>query len=138
VLDCLPNMTAEEVEARVEPFVRTLRAARPGTPIVLAEDRTYANAPLVASQRGRNETSRAALRRAHDSLVAAGVRGLTYLPGDPQLGDDGEGTVDGSHPTDLGFARMADAFEPVLRTLLATPGDGDPAATTAPSTGERP
>ena len=41
VIDCLPNMTAEEVGARVEPFVRALRAARPGTPIVLAEDRTY-------------------------------------------------------------------------------------------------
>src|SRR4051812_39703455 len=29
VLDCLPNMTAEEVEARVEPFVGALRAAAP-------------------------------------------------------------------------------------------------------------
>src|SRR5258705_7674130 len=33
VLDCLPNMTAEEVEQRVEPFVRTLRKAHPTTPI---------------------------------------------------------------------------------------------------------
>ena len=47
VLDCLPNMTAELVTERVEPFVRTLRKARPSTPIVLAEDRTYSNAPVV-------------------------------------------------------------------------------------------
>ena len=40
VLDCLPNMTAAQVEQRVEPFVRTLRKAHPSTPIVLAEDRT--------------------------------------------------------------------------------------------------
>lgn len=122
VLDCLPNMTAEEVEARVEPFVRTLREARPKTPIVLAEDRTYSNAALVTAQRERNATSRAALRRSYDRLVGSGVEGLTYLPGDPQLGEDGDGTVDGSHPTDLGFARMADAFEPALRPLLVEPG----------------
>ena len=34
------------------------------------------------------------------------------------LGDDGEGTVDGSHPTDLGFTRQAAEFERVLRPVL--------------------
>jgi lysophospholipase L1-like esterase len=144
VLDCLPNMTAEEVEARVEPFVRALRTARPGTPIVLAEDRTYANARLVASRRERNASSRAALRRSYDRLLDGGIGGLTYLPGDPQLGDDGEATVDGSHPTDLGFVRMADAFEAALRPLLATrpggdrPGGGAPPGQAPGSTSGRP
>ncbi|WP_201750088.1 SGNH/GDSL hydrolase family protein [Tautonia marina] len=133
VIDCLPNMNAEEVEARVEPFVRILRAARPETPIVLAEDRTYTNARLIAAQRERNQTSRAALRAAFDRLVASGVKGLTYLPGDPQLGDDGEATVDGSHPTDLGFLRMANAFEPALRPLLTAPEHSD--ARENPATG---
>jgi hypothetical protein len=137
VLDCLPNMSAEEIQARVEPFVRALRTAHPGTPIVLAEDRTYANAPLIGSQRERNASDRAALRRAYDHLVDEGITGLTYLPGDPQLGDDGEATVDGSHPTDLGFVRMADAFERALRPLLTTrPGGerpGDDAAGEPPS-----
>ena len=62
-------------------------------------------------------------RPAYDRLVADGVEGLHYLPGDPQLGDDGEGTVDGSHPTDLGFLRMADAFAPALAPLLAPIAD---------------
>ncbi|QDV38437.1 SGNH/GDSL hydrolase family protein [Tautonia plasticadhaerens] len=119
VIDCLPNMDAGEVEERVGPLVRTLREAHPDTPIVLAEDRTYSNAPLVSSARERNATSRAALKQEFDRLVADGVPGLTYLPGDPQLGDDTEGTVDGSHPTDLGFFRMADVFEPVLRSALS-------------------
>lgn len=119
VIDCLPNMNAGEVEERVGPLVRILREAHSDTPIVLAEDRTYSNAPLVSSARERNATSRAALKREFDRLVADGVPGLTYLPGDPQLGDDTEGTVDGSHPTDLGFFRMADVFEPVLRSVLS-------------------
>jgi lysophospholipase L1-like esterase len=118
VLDCLPNMTASEVEQRVEPFVRTLRKAHPSTPIVLAEDRTYSNAWLVSERRERNSTSRAALKAAYDRLLAASVKDLVYLPGDPQLGDDGEPTVDGSHPTDLGFVRMADVFGQVLGPVL--------------------
>jgi len=118
VLDCLPNMSAAQVEQRVEPFVRTLRKAHASTPIVLAEDRTYSNAWLVPAQRRRNSTSRAALKAAYDRLLAAGVKDLRYLPGDPQLGDDDEGTVDGSHPTDLGFLRMADAFGAVLEPVL--------------------
>jgi lysophospholipase L1-like esterase len=118
VLDCLPNMSAAEVSERVVPFVQILRKARPATPIVLAEDRTYANATLVASSRERNTASRTALRRAYEQLLSEGVTGLTYLPGDPQVGADGEGTVDGSHPTDLGFFRMAEVFEAALRPLL--------------------
>ena len=41
-----------------------------------------------------------------------------YLEGANLLGADDEGTVDGSHPTDLGFVRQAAEFERVLRPLL--------------------
>jgi lysophospholipase L1-like esterase len=119
VLDCLPNMGAKEVEERVEPFVKTLRKAHPQTPILLVEDRTYANAPLLPSLAQRNADSRAALKRAFERLVKAEVAGLHYLPGDKLLGDDGEATVDGSHPTDLGFVRQADAMQAALLPLLA-------------------
>ncbi|HWB08239.1 MAG TPA: SGNH/GDSL hydrolase family protein [Pirellulales bacterium] len=118
VLDCLPNMSAQEVSERVEPFVRTLRAARPATPIVLVEDRNYTDGFLVTSKRQRNEASQAALRAAFDRLAADGVEGLHYLPGKDLLGDDGEATVDSSHPTDLGFVRQAAAFQGVLEQAL--------------------
>lgn len=118
VLDCLPNMTAEQVAERVPPFVRTLRKAHPDTPIVLAEDRNYPAGALLASPRERNAASHAALKKAYEELRGEGVDGLTYLPGEHQIGDDGEGTVDGSHPTDLGFYRMAEVFAAAIRPLL--------------------
>jgi hypothetical protein len=34
------------------------------------------------------------------------------------LGEDNKGTVDTSHPTDLGFLRQAEAFREVLEPLL--------------------
>jgi hypothetical protein len=118
VLDCLPNMNAEMVTERVEPFVQKLRKAHPKTPIVLVEDRSYANAFLLPGPRKHNDDSRAALKKAYDRLKAAGVEGVQYLSGDKLLGADGEDTVDSSHPTDLGFLRQAEAFQTVLGPLL--------------------
>ncbi len=118
VLDCLPNMSATEVTERVEPLVNVLRAERPDTPILLVEDRSYTDSFLVASKRQRNAESRAALKAAYDRLTKTGTKHLAYLTGDELLGDDGEATVDSSHPTDLGFFRQANAFEKALKPLL--------------------
>ena len=122
VLDCLPNMDAGEIKERVEPCVRKLRAAHPDTPIVLVEDRTMQDSFLIA---GRMEyyhlKDRAELKAAYERLQTSGVKNLYYIPGEPLFGDDGEGSVDGSHPSDLGFMRQADIFARVLEPLL-TPG----------------
>lgn len=118
VLDCLPNLYGPEVTERVEPFVGVLRQAHPDMPILLVEDRTYPDGFLYAARRDRNEKNRAALRAAYERLLKAGTQHLYYLTGEQLLGDDGDATVDASHPTDLGFTRQADAFEKVLRPLL--------------------
>ena len=118
VLDCLPNMTAQDVAERVEPFVRKLRAAHTSTPIVLVEDRSYTDSFLVASKRERNETNRKELKAAYRKLKQSGVKHLYYIKGEHLLGSDGEGTVDSSHPTDLGYMRQADAFAKVLGPIL--------------------
>jgi lysophospholipase L1-like esterase len=117
VIDCLPNMNAGEVAQRAEPLVRQLREARPDTPILLVEDRTYANTPFIRAHQQRHAGSRQALRAAYEKLTAAGVNSIGYLAGDKLLGDDRDDTTDGSHPNDLGFYRHANAFEPALRAL---------------------
>lgn len=119
VVDCLPNMNAPEIAKRAEPLVRRIRTAQPDTPIVLVEDRTYANAIFKPASQQRHATSRAALRNAYDRLVADGVTGLRYVEGEQLLGPDGEATVDSSHPSDLGMWRQADVLEPILRPLCA-------------------
>jgi len=86
---------------------------------VLVEDRTYTNTPFLPSNRARHTASRAALKAAYDRLKAEGVEGLYYVEGEHLLGDDGEAATDGSHPSDLGMVRMADALDPVLRPILA-------------------
>jgi hypothetical protein len=126
VLDCLPNINAAEVAKRTEPFVKLLRAARPETPIILMEDRSYANSTILPGPRARNEASRKALYAAWHKMNSEGVASLHYLEGARLLGEDGEGTVDSSHPTDLGFFRQADAMEGLLRYCLPTPDRARP------------
>ncbi|MDP4638692.1 MAG: SGNH/GDSL hydrolase family protein [Verrucomicrobiales bacterium] len=118
VIDCLPNMTGAEVAERAEPLVRQLRKARPDTPIVLVEDRSFTNSWIFKARRDRHAENRASLIRAFDLLVSSGVKDLHYIEGENLLGDDTEGATDGSHPNDLGFMRQADIFEPVLRKAL--------------------
>jgi hypothetical protein len=121
VLDCLPNMGPEGVSERVEPFVLRLRQSHPGTPIVLVEDRIKPNAHLMPNQAQFHQRNHAALRGAYERLLAAGVSNLHYIEGADLLGDDFEGTVDNSHPTDLGFMRQAEVFALTLGPLLEDP-----------------
>jgi hypothetical protein len=118
VLDCLPNMNAQQVSERIAPGVKLLREARPDTPILLVEDRNIQTGFLVEARRTANEANHAALRESFAALKTENVAQVYYLEGANLLGDDGEGTVDGSHPTDLGFTRQAAEFERVLRPIL--------------------
>jgi len=118
VLDCLPNISPEETAQRTEPFVRLLREAKPATPIVLVEDRVFPNAVIQPARKEGHVKRHAALRAAYERLVASGVQNLHYLEGDGLLGPDGDATVDGSHPSDLGMVRYAEAYEKVLRPIL--------------------
>lgn len=110
VLECLPNMTTDMVRERVRPFVHILREARPATPILLVEN------PLGVPDNPGNH----ALREAFVDLLNEGVDRLYYLPGESQLAGAENGTVDGVHPTDLGFHRMAAAYEPILAAILTS------------------
>ena len=116
VIDCLPNMIADEILTRAPELVRILRQAHAETPILLVEDRTYSDAFLRQDRATRNRANRAALRQIYADLQTE--NNLHYLAGEHLLGSDGDDTVDGSHPTDLGFKRQAETFYPVLAELL--------------------
>ena len=121
VIDCLPNTVAAEIKERVEPLVKKIRAAHPLTPIVLVEDRTMQGAFLTQGQmEWYHLKDRAELKAAYDRLQQSGETNLFYIPGEHLLGDDGEGSTDGSHPNDLGFTRQAEIFAKVLKPFLKT------------------
>ena len=120
VLDCLWNMgSAEEdggrpgrnVEENYEPFIRALRARRPGVPIVMAGQCNVRNGAPNAKEQF--------VRALHDRLVAEGWDNLVFLPGPGMFADDSEGTVDGVHPNDYGMVALAKAYGAAVAEALA-------------------
>jgi lysophospholipase L1-like esterase len=109
VLDCLWNMTPEMVSERVEPFINTLRKTRPMTPILLVEDSNFQN---VSTEKGD------LLRKIYAKRKAQNDKNLYLLLNTGMLGEDGDGTVDGCHPNDLGMARQAFVFIKCLEPIL--------------------
>jgi hypothetical protein len=85
---------------------------------VLVEDRRNTNSWILPERNKHHTDNHAALRECFETLRKEGIRGLFYLPGDDLMGHDAEAATDGSHPSDLGFVRHADLFEPVLRQAL--------------------
>ena len=118
VIDCLPNMQPADVAAKCVPLVKQLRNAKPGTPIVLVEDRRFTNDWITPAKHKFHSENHAALRAAYDTLVKEGVQNLHYIEGDHLYGDDTEGATDASHASDLGFMRQAEVFQPVLKKAL--------------------
>lgn len=118
VIDPVPNMHAELITERAEAFMRILLAAHPRVPMVMVEDRSWTNSWLRPNALAGHAASRAAYRRVFERLRDEGAP-LFYVPAAGLFGFDDEASPDGSHPTDLGFMRMADLLEPVLRQALA-------------------
>ena len=111
VLDCLWNMDLPLMKTNYEPFIRNLRAKRPGVPIVMAEHcNVYGNA---------KDEKDAYIRKLYEKLVSEGWANLVYLPNDEMYAGDYEGTVDGVHPNDLGMQSMKNAFGKAVRAALA-------------------
>lgn len=118
VVDCLPNMTPEQVQQRAERLVTQLRKARPASDVLLVEDRTFANAWLRPSSQRAHGRRRQALRNAFAALRGRDEGRIHLLAGADLLGTDGEGTTDGSHPNDLGMMRQARHVAAALRKIL--------------------
>lgn len=109
IIDPLRNNSPEDLKEKYEPFLRTLLRARPDTPMLLADDAMFTNAPSKRTP---------VVLEVMQKLQAEGVKTLHFLPNEGMLGYDYEGTVDGTHPNDLGMMRMAAVFTPAVSKLL--------------------
>lgn len=110
VIDCMRNLTTEQLKTRTEPFIKILRKAKPNAPVLLLDQTDY-------KMKFPNERSRY-LYEVYEKLLKAGDKNIYFLEGNNLLGSDGEGTVDGIHPNDLGFSRMADVIQKKIEEII--------------------
>lgn len=116
VLDALPNahnLPPDKLTARLTAFAKTLRAKHPDTPILFVGQASVFTdrLPLPASK--LQETLVETLRQ-------EGIKRLYLLDGANLFGADGEGTVDGAHPNDLGMVAHAKGLQGILERIIRT------------------
>lgn len=118
VLDFIPNVTEEKIRNRTQHFISIIRKKNPETPILLVESVIFPHAVFDTSTDDNLSLKNAALRGEFEQLKNLGDNNIYYLRTDNLLGDDGEGTVDGVHLTDLGFQRFAKVILHKIESIL--------------------
>ncbi len=118
VLDALPNMDVEQVKERAETFISLICETHPTTPVVLVEDVANMASWLKPAEMKRHKTKWRAFAKVYKNLQEKGFKNLSYVKGAKLFGTDNEASMDGVHPSDLGYMRMADIMEKALRKVL--------------------
>ncbi len=93
--------TIEHLENTHEKLFKAVRSTHPDIPIIIL------TAPKFI-QDERFTTRRNIIKRTYDNAIAAGDKNVYFIDGKDLMElCENEGTVDGTHPTDFGFASMA-------------------------------
>lgn len=117
VIGPAPSLTVEFIATRLANFLQTLRNAHLSTPILLLENAIYQDAWTSPQRNAQPREANAALRIAFDKLRNR-INNLHFVEGEYSLGHDGEATVDGTHPNDIGFLRLSEVVAVKLEPLL--------------------
>lgn len=121
VLDYEANSgTVAEIASTLPAFIRILRERHPVVPIMVVSRIRFAGDRFYSDMLNLHEGRKAIQRTTVEQLQRDGDHNIHFVDGSTLLGEDDaeECTVDGVHPTDLGFKRMANTLEPIFRELL--------------------
>ncbi len=120
VLDYEANcVSTENYKVTLPNFIKILREKHPLIPIILISQipvaKDYFEARRLNSKIERRKFSVKLIKK----LKKAGDKNIYFIDGSKFFGKyTDECTVDGVHPTDLGFMKMADALTPVFKKLI--------------------
>lgn len=106
--------TPEHLEKTHEPFFKIIREVQPELPIVMISRPSFDMNPA------ENALRREIIRKTYEHAIAAGDKHVVFVDGETLYGqvDRDMCAVDGTHPNDLGFWRIARELEPIVQTLL--------------------
>lgn len=115
VFDAFSNPTTTQVKERLNDFVDELVKAHPGKPLIFLQSPIYRAYPF--------DTKAYNTRMKHIETVCSMMKALEnkykdvyFLNVTNVLGEDG--SIDNSHPNDLGFHRFVEAYQPKIAKIL--------------------
>lgn len=115
ILDCLPNFTPgkgisdDEIRARIQYAARKLRSDNPKVPVLFAAHAGYSDQYVDHSRRELVSKLNTILLEELDKLWKEGVNEIHHLSSEA-IGLDQFDFVDGTHPTDGGMLKYANAY----------------------------
>lgn len=118
VLDYASNVSLEEFRTTLPRFIALIREKHQDVPICIISKIPTAAERHRPSIRTLRENYRSVAEYCTQKLKQSGDPSIFVVDGGTLLGEDFEEcTVDGVHPTDLGFSRMAKGLEPIFSIL---------------------
>ena len=117
IFDSFSNPSAEEIYERFDEFVDIIRAAHPDTPLIFmqTERRESRNFSL------KIEEFECRKQKAAEEVVRRRMKTdkhMYFITSEDFLGHENNATVDGSHPSDLGFTFMLESITPQINKIL--------------------
>ena len=107
--------TPEYLKETHEPLFLTFREKQPDTPVI------FITRPDFYKWNESDIRNRETVRATYEHALARGDKNVRFIDGESFFGYDDdryECTVDGCHPNDRGFDKMAEGVLPVLKELL--------------------
>jgi len=118
ILDCVPNSAPSIIKERTANLVKTIREKHPKTPIIVMQsiirEGGYANKRVGKYVKDQN----VAIQNEVMNLLNGGMKDLYFITSEQLLGNDHEGSIDGTHPNDLGYFRMASTLKNEILQIL--------------------
>jgi hypothetical protein len=97
-----------------EPFFKAIREKKPGLPVIMLSRPGYEKWIDIAA------ANTAVVMTTYMNALKSGDKNVYFIDGRTLFGTYGRDrcTVDGTHPNDIGFERMAETVYPVLKKIL--------------------
>lgn len=119
VLDYEANAGLERMQENLLPFARILRKQHPLTPLLILSKPFFSKIHFMPEGHEGARASRAFFSSVVETLNREYPGPSRFVDGWSLIGPETPcAYVDGVHPNDYGFAKMAEGLEPVLRELL--------------------
>lgn len=106
--------TAEHLDATHEPFFKRIREKNPTLPIVML---TRPFAEYGEDEKKRREI----VLKTYRNAINSGDKNVYFIDGESPFRDDPDKElcfIDTIHPNDLGFAKMVQVIEPIIKEIL--------------------
>ncbi|KLT64708.1 SGNH/GDSL hydrolase family protein [Pedobacter sp. BMA] len=122
ILDCVPNTNPELITERTAYLINTIRKKHPSAPIIVMQSLVRETGYWDKTLGGQVKKQNMNVQTEVLNLLQKGMKNLYFITSENMIGDDHDGTIDGTHPSDLGYDRMIKQIQPQIMEILSKHG----------------